>query len=222
MPIEEKSLFEWKQKRGKILSDKNNLKLESLLNSANHALKKEDNHLKKIFKESKFKQFYDNYNQGLSYWLFETTLVYIIFKAWISLETVEWEYSYPNNKLKKCDLVVFTGESYLREKSRVKWIFESKWWLNKKTSKPISLIKKDINKIKSWKNNINTPEGRYILTFWHSKQCDLYENLEKVLRFTEKKENGVKLIYYDYFKTHYSKKEETQKAFFTMAVLKVT
>lgn len=62
-------------------------------------------------------------NEGLAYWLFETTLVYSIFKSWIPLAHTVWEDRYPERSEQKVDLMVrpIVGDF------GATWGFEAKW-----------------------------------------------------------------------------------------------
>ncbi|MFH0901720.1 MAG: hypothetical protein V2A73_13915 [Pseudomonadota bacterium] len=98
------------------------------------------------------------WNYGLIYSVFETTLVYEIFKALLPMAAVEWEWPYPGST-DKADLVVFDGE-------RANVVIEAKWWMSNQ-KKVFSLLEVDIEKMLSWKGL----DGRYLLTFWHSQNC---------------------------------------------------
>jgi hypothetical protein len=98
-------------------------------------------------------------NEGLVYWLFETTLVYSIFKAWIPLAHTVWEDRYPGRSRRKIDLMVrpVVGDF------GTTWGFEAKWcqpanddstfWLWDDAAKLV--IARDLRE-------------RFVLAFWHS------------------------------------------------------
>lgn len=100
--------------------------LLQLCNAAIFALREEDASLSKAFAKipQNFKDFYSDSNQGLAYEVFETALVYIIFKSWIPLAPTAWEDNYEDDSHKKADLVV-----YDKETQKAKYIFEAKWWM---------------------------------------------------------------------------------------------
>jgi len=122
------------------------------MTAAMRALHKEDRALKKAFESCPSKSMVVS-NKGLGYWLFESTLVYMIFKAWLPHGEVAWEAAYKNSR-KKADLKVkVRGET---------WVIEAKWWPNtqKKTMKSLH---SDINKMQKLHR-----ERRFLLTFWIS------------------------------------------------------
>jgi hypothetical protein len=100
---------------------------------------------------------------GLAYWLFETTLVYIIFKAWLAAEPrrlIQWERGYGKNLRKKADLTV--GEIGKVDEMR----FECKWW-NSNNKPTLEAIKYDLGKF------ANLKKGRGILVaFWWGCEGD--------------------------------------------------
>jgi len=116
----------------------------------------------------------------LAYWLYETTLVYVIYKAWLPLAHVAWEYNPKHDKAstklprpdespqgKKpakgpgtVDLAV------LNKQGTQKWLFEAKWW---RSSKDTALVARDAGKLgdRRFGKKVN---GRFLLTFWYSWQ----------------------------------------------------
>ncbi|MAQ19797.1 MAG: hypothetical protein CMN30_33970 [Sandaracinus sp.] len=64
-------------------------------------------------------------NRGLAYPLFESTLVYTIFRAWIPLVPVIWDYDRAGTR-GPIDLTV----RHDAESKKTKWAFEAKWWGN--------------------------------------------------------------------------------------------
>jgi hypothetical protein len=135
--------------------------LLQFLRAAMDALRQEDLVLKHVFESclDTDKQFYSKRNQGLSYYLFETTLAYVIFKVWLSLGRVEWESSYPHSS-EKADLVVFDQIP----QNRARWVFEAAWWWNY-SRKQIDKLLYDADKLLTWPD----ADGRILLTFWYGK-----------------------------------------------------
>lgn len=197
-----------------------------LFDKAICALEKEDSKLNKLFEESELKGFYDNCSKGLSYWLFETTIVYIIFKSWIPNVKVVWEGSYfdtprkemlahkhqysVNKNQKKADLIIYGNDN---EKEA---IIEAKWWLcnNKKT---LISLNDDINKL----NKVNNESiQKYLLTFWYSPN-EAYEDDIKDTKDFENNEK-VKRIYFAKFPTDWVKnKKHSNESYFAMTIFNV-
>jgi len=111
-------------------------------------------------------------NRSLAYWVFETTLAYEIFKAWLPLADVDWEVSYPTNPGKKADLVVY-------EHDKPSIVVECKWWMNSQ-SKTESSLHDDAAKLLSWTDeNVR----HILLTFWHSPDADELKDWKDVADF---------------------------------------
>ena len=111
------------------------------------AIEQEDINLRKLFNHSENnKNLYDDEHNGICC-LYETTFVYLIFKALMENDfkyRVVWEQSYQKNKKEKCDLV-------LEEKientdcNKTKALIEFKIW-NTESSKAIH---QDIEKLRT-------------------------------------------------------------------------
>ena len=99
------------------------------LHAALFALRHEDSALAHAFSMSRPEDevFYQSTSRGLGYWVFETTAVYAVFKAWIPLGPVAWERGYPDRRGAKADLVVFAGDGDGVDPP-ARWVFEAKWW----------------------------------------------------------------------------------------------
>ena len=134
--------------------------LLQLFNSAIYALKEEDACLSKAFAQvpHEFNEFYGECNRGLAYSVFETALVYLIFKAWVPLAPVSWEECYENTNNKKADLVVYDKKTNL-----VKYLFEAKWWMSNRKYE-LSSLKNDSYKMMEWEGS----HDRFLMTFWYS------------------------------------------------------
>jgi len=203
--------------------DKNiNKDLLQLFNAAIYALKEEDASLSKAFAQipHKLENFYCESNRGLAYSVFETALVYIIFKAWIPLVPVSWEEGYPGSSQKKADLVVFDEKT-----EEVKYLFEAKWWMsNRKYA--LSSLRKDVLKMMDWEGS----HDRFLITFWYSDLSFWKDDRIDILNFTNKpvsirrhKQIGLIEIYYGAFPTDVRKADwvETKEGYFGISVLKV-
>jgi hypothetical protein len=107
-----------------------------LFRSAAHALEAEDRALREAMGAGEAKTGgYGDVAHGLRYWLYEATLVYVIFRAWVSIEIVAWEYAVGDKANRpsaftdgrrgaseKCDLMLL-GKDNTPEAA-----FEAKWW----------------------------------------------------------------------------------------------
>lgn len=149
----------------------------TLFNHAYEALKVEDGSLRACFKPSDTKVAH-----GLTYWLFETTLVYFVFKAWLPIAEVVWEHALedvgrrPDPTIvgragahEKCDLALLEG-------GIVKAAFEAKWW-NDHSTKTWRALVEDANKLRR-----GFPDGqvrKYLLTFWWGKPDDWEEDWQR-------------------------------------------
>src|ERR1019366_8088020 len=94
-----------------------------LLDSAATSLANEDEALKKAFDNAKMPSFYAGVNHGLAYAVFETQLVYAIFKSWIPMANVEWESKAYEGSPYRADLAVCDDGS-----NTPSLVFEAKWW----------------------------------------------------------------------------------------------
>jgi hypothetical protein len=132
------------------LIKRQNPELRKLLSSAARALQEEDAELSRLLARNA------EANRGLLYWLFETTLVYIIFKAWLKEGIdVEWEVAYVKANASKGDLLV-------RHNGRRHALFEAKWWPDNST-KTSRFLESDLYKMASWKGSLKV---RVLLCFW--------------------------------------------------------
>lgn len=208
--------------------------LNPLMSEALFALYDEDKILFGQFlkAEQKFQEFYEKADRGLAYWLFETTLVYTIFKAWIPKTCVEWEAKYPpkekdvktrlerhkikNYQNKTCDLIVTSN-------GKKKCLFEAKWWQNKQ-KKTVNGLKEDIIKMVRWKKG----ERCFLMTFWFSwikghwsGDIGDVKNFKKIKIDMQKYE--IKPFYLGAFPTDYrrNKKIPPGESYFAMVVFEI-
>lgn len=167
--------------------------LIGLLDAAAEALRYEDEALNKAFDSNK--KCYAEVSQGLNYYLFETTLVYLIFKSWIPRAHVVWD-SHKGKAGGAIDLTVFEG-------SNVRYAFEAKWW---NCGKAETLFWHDVTKLRSLegKKNLRT----FLLAFWWVPTSDFKKNDDIVSG--EAKKNGWKRVYQAYFCTHVKDRQESR------------
>jgi hypothetical protein len=147
--------------------------LHSLLLRGLEALQQENESLAAAFQppQQPPRSFYKETNQSLAYWVFETTLVYILFKAWLPSERVRWEDGYPGSRKNKADLVIFRDDN----NPKARWVFEAKWWLIM-SDKMLRFIRADLEKLLRWRDT----DGRVLLAFWYSPQHRRQKDLNEV------------------------------------------
>ena len=128
---------------------------------ARDALQQEDRALKKSFENAgnEGHTWYEGVNHGLLYWVFETTLVYAIFKEWIPTAVTLWEAAYHQRSATHLDLRVHPVPG---QKSP-SWGFEAKWWqgTNKKYTEGL------MNDARRLLDAAGLTD-RFLLTFWSS------------------------------------------------------
>lgn len=119
---------------------------------------------------------FDRVGAGLSYWLYETTLVYIIWRSWmLQGEAAAWDWTAKDLSSAQSPMhdaareqldLVLLGERGPR------FIFEVKWW-NDPSTKTRSAIEADINKLRRFSSSASTA----LLLFWleTKAQSDGYE-----------------------------------------------
>jgi hypothetical protein len=151
----------WSESRGALES--------SLLPRAVRALWEEDRRLAEAFAASPVPNL--QANRGLAYYLFETTLVYAIFKDWLRYCDAACEVGYPDAPTSKADLLV-------REGGAPTLVCEAKWWWS---NAPYGTrgLEGDIQKLLSWPD----PTRKMLLTFWHSPAARDDEEFDHVVRF---------------------------------------
>lgn len=112
-----------------------------ILELAASALEEEDRALERALTlgRDRSPEGYQDISRGLAYWLFETTLVYAIFKALAPRIVARWEHPCADAGGKKADLVLFPSASE-------GWVFEAKWW-NDDSSKTHRAILDDVEKL---------------------------------------------------------------------------
>lgn len=174
-------------------------RLALLMAAASRALHAEDRDLKRAFELCPSPS-RDERNQGLGYWVFETTLVYAIFKAWLPLCEVTWEHAYEGSG-QKADLSVKDGDAT--------WIFEAKWWPNTQKATMASLHA-DIEKMR------RRQQGRsFLLTFWTSPSSAWDEERKDVVSIGKE---GVSLRYVARFNTDVKNTRGKDESYFALAL----
>ena len=146
-------------------------------------------------------------NRSLAYWLFETTLAYIIFKSWLPLADVDWEVSYPDHNTEKADLVVHGPSDANGTEFPV--VIECKWWMNTGT-KTTTALEGDIRKLRTWTGNAR----RVLLTFWHSPDDAEDRDWKDVEDFCAR-QTGVSVFWTARFRIHH---HEGRRHFATAAL----
>jgi hypothetical protein len=205
---------------------------DSLFRIALLALKHEDHQLFGLLRKANAD--YSKVSHGLAYWLYETTLVYLIFKSWIPFGEVKWDCSnqykgnprddkvrdYENGNPLKCDLVLKkTGSEF-------EYYFEAKWWLNMQ-NKILASLNIDLDRLRKNTDSKN----RFLLTFWWSTETtkktikDFWnEDIDEIINVNKGEclDAGIDSVYYlGAFPTRCVISENKKgKAYFAMAAIK--
>lgn len=144
-----------------------------LLRAAVRSLAEEDQALREAMgRGAKRTGGYSDVAHGLTYWLFETTLVYFVFRAWLPLTRVAWEHAVGDRSNRpaagvdikrgaseKCDLIVFDADG------RPEAAFEAKWWNTKASGEGILT---DVRKLRRTCPHL----AKYVLAFWWGTDFD--------------------------------------------------
>jgi hypothetical protein len=177
-----------KNQRQRALDRKLDEKYAVLFRLASDALGEEDRALRRRFSRARGAQAgaYADVAHGLTYWLFETTLVYTVFKRWLADHPVGWEHATRDRRPSsvvakgsrpKCDLVVFSDWTMRAPEAAI----EAKWW-NDGSTKGTRAILKDVAKLR---RNYGDPVRRYLLTFWWGREIGFAEDLDRAERFCD-------------------------------------
>lgn len=173
-------------------------KYQELFRAAVDQLKAEDEALNSAMSEGRAATGgYVDVARGLTYWLFETTLVYLIFRAWVRIDHVAWEYAVgPSSERpdayterrrgasEKCDIVLLGNTN-----SPVA-AFEAKWWNAELSGRALL---SDVKKLRRTCPIID----KFLLTFWWS--TDTEKDFKDAELFCSK--NGLSLVYCASFDT---------------------
>ncbi|MEP7124129.1 MAG: hypothetical protein ABJE95_24595 [Byssovorax sp.] len=154
--------------------------LMRLLRAAAEALQSEEHVLNKAFERGSA-AFYGGVNQGLAYHLYETTLVYLIFKSWLPLTEVVWDAHKARGYGGAMDLVVFNEH-------KPRYAFEAKWW---NYGKAEVLFEHDISKLRHFKSQQDA--RGFLITFWWASADKLDAYSRKVANVAT--QNGWQRIY---------------------------
>jgi hypothetical protein len=157
-----------------------NVELGSLMDIATAALRSEDKTVAGLIEmagatepESASRHSANGAGRGLSYWVYETTLVYIVWRAWMKegkATALDWSGAQLEGAAatrskdggKSYDLVVFSA------KPRHGFVFEAKRW-NYSPDAMTTAIRADANKLRKMPRELPLLEDpqRYILLFWY-------------------------------------------------------
>lgn len=96
---------------------------------------------------------------GLTYWVYETTLAYVLFKAWLPLARVDWEPRYSSDARGSSRLLDLRVWDPSTRRPRRSIAFELKWWNAHSAG-----LEADAVKLRD-----ATAEYRYILAFWWNR-----------------------------------------------------
>lgn len=181
--------------------------LATLFPAAMEALEDEDRALRSLFNncprsgEAELGE-----HPGLAYGLFETTLVYLVFKAWMRHTHVDWESRYSDEHTRRADLVVLRPRLY----------FEAKWW-GSLQDKVLTAIGTDVRRLRE----PTDANGRYFLTFWWNFDDDAPKDKEEIEGFDRHLgEEGLHPRYYARFRTMVRHKRENA-AHFAMCAFEI-
>jgi hypothetical protein len=198
----------------------------ALFSAALTALKDEDRAFSECFPKDHPLKNYPNVAHGLAYWLFETTLVYFVFKAWLKLPgvTVAWEHALRQAEAErsdpdvegrmgaheKCDLVLLDGKGNARR------AFEAKWWTNNSRKTGQALLV-DAAKLR---RGFDANTEKYLLTFWYgSKASDTVEADEAAAREFCRAHHGLAVLRVGAFET---KLASGKDGYFALGLLKIS
>lgn len=131
---------------------------------------------------------------GLTYWLYETTLVYLVFKSWAPRWHVKWDFVRASEQHRgpggPIDLVVTSNVG------AGEIAFEAKWW----TTRTGKALWDDAEKLGKWVRAAADGEhrARYLLAFWWSDADTLTDHLRDATSWSEGK---AELVYRASFAT---------------------
>ncbi len=146
-------------------SDDAAMNSKDLFDMALVALEAEDQSLQASFAQSPASGAH-----GLTYWVFENTLVYFIFKSWLPKTDVVWEHASKQvgpGAHQKCDLVILDSHVAVGA-------FEAKWW-NTNDPKTWRALVDDASKLR--RNFSSKQCEKYLLTFWWGQLKDWIQDV---------------------------------------------
>ncbi len=172
----------------------NNSDIASLMEAAGKALADENAQVSQLLENAsrktgkEFVAAYGRAGRGLSYWFYEDTLVYLVWKAWVGCgRAVAWDWTVRDLRSgreqrpeegdkQKIDLIVFGPDA------APQMAFEAKWW-NSDSAIPAMLH--DAEKMVD--SQVLAKSQKFIMAFW----WDLMERLstwpDAIRKFTEKR-----------------------------------
>ena len=154
--------------------------LAALMEVAAAALYAEDQHLARILDAgsahgaTSTHPAIANVGHGLSYWVYETTLVYVIWRAWLeSGHVAAWDWTLQELALRDR---IRKGEGGLRYdlvlyESSVEphMVFEAKWW-NLDTDRVRSALDEDAAKLRG--SRFFAKARKFLIVFWHEQESE--------------------------------------------------
>ncbi len=190
----------------------NDQRLVLLLRLAVRALAEEDASLARAFAQGMVEAstFYGGRNHGLAYCVYETQIVYQVFKSWLPHERVRSEYAAYREAQKRADLVV------LDDQDRPRWVFEAKWW-GRDTSRMRACLETEIAKLGSCSS---AAARKFLLTFWWTENADAAGVAQAEVDAFCTRNDGVHLRYTDSFPTDCAA-SASRRGLFTVALLEV-
>ena len=193
--------------------------LHGLLSTGLQALEREDHELRTVFewRREDDKNWYEEANRGLGYWVFETTLVYTIFKAWIPVCRARWEWPYAPGF---ADLAVNRPAADGDEARH--WVFEAKWWMTN-SKENLDAIRADEEKLRSHKSTEAGKGDRcFLVTFWYDEQApDKWSAAKNEITKFSTGGDGLALVYAGAFPTHMHRASGRTGGYFAMAVFEL-
>lgn len=143
---------------------------------------------------------------GLAYGLFETTLVYLIFKSWLDRVDVVWEARYSDKHARRADLFVREPPLY----------FEAKWW-GSMQGKTIAGLRHDVARLRE----VERADGRYLLTFWWNFDARAKEDADAIEGLPERLgDDDIRPRYYARFRTRVAR-SPVDSAHFALCVFEL-
>lgn len=147
------------------------VELRRLCETALTALYEEERALQSAFASANA-AFYAPDNHGLAYWLYETTLCYLIFKAWIPYTCVVWDWAEARPGKRRgrsaIDLTVHDPD----DRSRIRFAFEAKYWMSEAQT---PWVLKDAEKLAG-----ASADRKFLIAFWRTDESQFGEYNQKV------------------------------------------
>jgi hypothetical protein len=182
--------------------------IATLFPAAMKILVAEDHALRDLFENSPCTRSRElDGHPGLAYGLYETTLVYLLFKAWLPHVDLEWESAYSNKPSHHCDLVVHSPHLF----------FEAKWW-GSMQGKTLNALGIDVQRLRE----VHDADGRFLLTFWWNFDKDAAIDEQEIDGLAQRLNEGdLHPRYYARFRTVVRHKRQGD-AHFSMCVFEIS